>query len=184
MRSPGPEKEKIPNTNTRMNIEQKRHRSLTKATKKQYLDYVAQPTIDKLIREMNGWAYEQLKQDKPIFKTIQSFLNSKKIPYNTFADWCKEYPALEKAKRNARAVLSELHQHVAIHTHCNAQPIVMILPVYSAEVMEAKQIEAELKAKAAAPQQSNIVVGIPTYQYDVTPSQQQAVIPVDDKKQE
>lgn len=171
----------IPNTNTLLNIEQRRERTKIKREKPQQLEYVAKSRIIELCRELTSWAWKQteLSPEERELVTIQTFLNEKRIFLSTFKRWCLENEELQFARNNAKAILGDMQLKLAASGKFNASPIMVILSSYNEEYKEGKQIEAELKAKAQTAQQTNLVVGIPTYQYDVISANQQPGIPVD-----
>lgn len=172
---------KIPNTNTVIKISQKREREQTKKDKPAQLEYVTKGRIIELCHELIDWAWKQteLPKEERDLVTIQTFLNEKRIFLSTFKRWCLENEELQFARNNAKAILGDMQLKLAASGKFNASPIMVILPMYNEEYKEGKQIEAELKAKAQTAQQTNVVVGIPTYQYDVIPASQQPGIPVD-----
>lgn len=172
--------DKIPNTNTLIQNSRANHSLLFHNFKSNERIYISDKFIKQLQLDLIDWVCKQTKAT-----SIQHFLNLKGYKRSSFREWCQKYPELETIKQDARAILGAMREDEAMYNkNCNYPVIMATLAVYSEEWSEAERIKAEFKAKAQATQQTSLVVGIPTYQYDVIPAQQQAVIPVDDKKQE
>ena len=170
----------IPNTNT-LNINSQSAYGLNSynlRTKKTM--FISPKFIKKLGEDLIDWT---LKQTKAV--GIQTYLNEKGYSSCGYYGWLDKFDDLKLIHNDCIAYLGAIRENEAIYNkNCNYQVILVTLPMYSYEFRKAAELQAELKAKAAAPQQSNLVVGIPTYQYTVTPVEQQAGIPVtnDDKE--
>lgn len=170
----------IPNTSTTYMTSKSAYglNSFNLRTKKTM--FISPKFIKQLGNELIDWT---LKQTKAV--GIQTYLNEKGYSSSHYYQWLDKFEDLRTIHHDCIAFLGEIREQEAIYNkNCNYQVIMVTLPRYSRIFREAMELQAELKAKAQTAQQTNVVVGIPTYQYDAIPSNQQAGIPVDDAKKE
>jgi len=177
--------DKIPNTNTQIINSQSAYglNSYNLRTKKTI--FISPKFIKKLSEDLIDWT---LKQTTAV--GIQHFLNEKGYSSCGYYKWLDKFEDLKAIHNDCIAYLGAVRETEATYNkNCNYQVILVTLPMYSHEFRKAAELQAELKAKAQTAQQTNVVVGIPTYQYDVIPScaeapagkpvSQQPGIPVD-----
>ena len=176
MARPALNKPKIPNTNTLIQSGRAARDLIMYNLRSKERTLIGPKFIEQLINEEVDWA---LKQTKAV--SLQMFLNEKGYSSSAYYRWLEMFPELNTIHNDVLAILGAVREMEAIYNkNCNYPVIMLSLHSYSRECLKAEQLKAELKAKAQAQQQTNIVVGIPTYTYNSVEKKEEVVSNVSD----